>query len=113
MDREKLVEAMALAMANVRRAACKLPPLEYLTTVKLDEREALIAEARAALAVAEPVVRADERSRCERIALRHAIEHLDAADAAGLMRAPKERAQAASRACKTVAASIARAGGTP
>lgn len=54
MDREKLVEAMALAMANVRRAACKLPPLEYLTTVKLDEREALIADARAALAVAEP-----------------------------------------------------------
>jgi len=57
MDREQLVEAMALAIANVRRAACKLPPLEYLTTVKLDEREALIAEARAALAVAEPVVR--------------------------------------------------------
>ena len=44
-----VVEAMALGIANVRRAVFNLPPVEFLTTVDPTMREQLRTEARAAI----------------------------------------------------------------
>lgn len=56
---DDVVEAMALGIANVRRAVFNLPPVEFLTTVDPTMREQLRTEARAALAAAGYVIEQD------------------------------------------------------
>lgn len=69
MDREQLVEAMAEAMSTdqlQRRGQRIVPWADEPEMWKNEQR----ARARAALAVAEPVVRADERLACLNVAHR-------------------------------------------
>lgn len=63
MDRDALVERVALDAANQRRAQWSLPPLKKPPPDQGDWGN-LLEDARAALAVIEPVVRAAE---CQRI----------------------------------------------
>ena len=69
-----VVEAMALGIANVRRAVFNLPPVEFLTTVDPTMREQLRTEARAALAAVAPLIAAQERERCATVADMYAAD---------------------------------------
>ena len=73
-ERAALIERMAIARHEHRRRLTPLVVSFGWYDLDPEDQARMLAEERAALAAAEPAIRADEREACAKVALRYPIE---------------------------------------